>query len=30
VGSLAFALANLTAYWLIARALDRRGFYIKV
>jgi predicted acyltransferase len=30
VGSLAFALANLAAYWLIARALDRRGFYIKV
>jgi predicted acyltransferase len=30
LGSLAFALANLTCYWLLARWLDRRKIYIKV
>jgi predicted acyltransferase len=29
-GSFAFALANLSAYWLLARWLDRRKIYIKV
>jgi predicted acyltransferase len=30
LGSFAFALANLSAYWLLARWLDRRKIYIKV
>jgi predicted acyltransferase len=30
LGSLAFALANLSCYWLLARWLDRRRIYIKV
>jgi predicted acyltransferase len=30
LGSFAFALANLTCYWLLARWLDRRRIYIKV
>jgi len=30
LGSLLFALANLLVYWLVARALDRRGLYIRV
>jgi predicted acyltransferase len=30
LGSFAFAVANLSAYWLLARWLDRRKIYIKV
>jgi predicted acyltransferase len=30
LGSLLFALANVAAYWALARWLDRRGTYIKV
>jgi predicted acyltransferase len=30
LGSLAFAVANLAAYWLLARWLDRRKLYIRV
>jgi predicted acyltransferase len=30
LGSFLFAVANLTAYWLLARALDKRRIYIKV
>jgi predicted acyltransferase len=30
LGSLLFALANLSVYWLLAWALDRRRIYIRV
>ncbi len=30
LGSLAFAIANLAVYWVLARGLDRRGIYFRV